>query len=124
MRMRERVCGLTRSGAGLHARAMWRKDGGRVVSFIFPGSSKLERSESFGSYIVAENKERSWTMAEAVDQVLSARRRTFTRWVNSQFKNTKLRVEDLEKDLASGVVLVRLLQTYSPHEKALGKYVS
>ena len=62
-------------------------------------------------------------MAGAPDQVLAARRRTFTRWVNAQLKSSKLRVEDLEKDLANGVVLVRLLQTFSPHDKALGKYV-
>ena len=98
--------------------AMQRKNGGRTVPFIFSGVTELERSDSFSSFIESGGIP---VMAEAVNQVLSARRRTFTRWLNLRLKSAKLRVEDLEKDLASGVVLVRLLQTFSPHDKALGK---
>ena len=54
-------------------------------------------------------------------QLLAARRRTFTRWLNLQLRGTKLRVDDLEKDLASGVVLVRLLQILAPQKKVAQK---
>ena len=54
-------------------------------------------------------------------QLLAARRRTFTRWLNLQLQGAKLRVNDLEKDLASGVVLVRLLQILAPQKKVAQK---
>ena len=97
------------------------KDVGRATSSLFPGASELERSNSFSSFIAVERAEGSAPMAAATEQLLSARRRTFTGWLNLRLRGSKLRVEELERDLASGVVLVRLLQTFSPHDKALGK---
>ena len=63
-------------------------------------------------------------MAAAAEQVLSARRRTFTKWLNLRLAGAKLHVEDLERELASGVALLKLLQTFSPHEKTLTKSVA
>lgn len=57
----------------------------------------------------------------AAELLNAARRRTFTRWLNLQLRGTKLRVENLEKDLASGVVLIRLLHSLSPHKKVAEK---
>lgn len=57
----------------------------------------------------------------AAEQLSRARCRTFTRWLNLQLQGTKLHVEELEKDLASGVVLVRLLQSLSTHKKVMEK---
>ena len=95
------------------------KEGGSVSSYIFPNGSVVERSDSFSQFI-SPRKDVGPT-AMAAEQLNAARRRTFTRWVNCQLRSAKLRVDDLEKDLASGVVLVRLLQTLSPHKKVAEK---
>lgn len=95
------------------------KNGRIVSSYIFPNDSIVERSDSFSQFIPPRKDVSSSAMA--AEQLNAARRRTFTRWVNLQLRSTKLRVDDLEKDLASGVVLVRLLQILSPHKKVAEK---
>lgn len=82
-------------------------------------SPVFERSTSFGSYILSRGE--NTIRAMAVEQLNKARRRTFTRWLNLQLRGTRLDVKNLEKDLASGVVLVRLLQSLSPQKKVLEK---
>lgn len=86
---------------------------------MFSSSPVFERSSSFGPYILSGGENTIRPMA--VEQLNKARRRTFTRWLNLQLQGTKLDVKNLEKDLASGVVLVRLLQSLSPQKKVLEK---
>ena len=80
----------------------------------------LDRTDSFSSYILFAGVNYAGT-AMANEQINAARRRTFTQWLNLQLRSTKLRVKDLEKDLASGVILIRLLQILSPHKKVMDK---
>lgn len=84
---------------------------------MFSSQSPFERSTSFGPYILSRGE--NTIRAMAVEQLNKARRRTFTRWLNLQLRGTRLDVKNLEKDLASGVVLVRLLQSLSPQKKVL-----
>lgn len=46
---------------------------------------------------------------------------TFTNWVNSCLQSTGLRVQDLEKDLDDGLVLLKLLEVLAPGKKLVGR---
>ena len=89
---------------------------------MFARSPVLERTSSFSPYIASRGDKANvaGTLMET-EQLGAARRRTFTRWLNLQLRNAKLRVENLEKDLANGVVLIRLLQTLSSRKKVIEK---
>lgn len=80
----------------------------------------MERTDSF----ILSRVDYTSAVLMSMDQITATRRRTFTRWVNQHLKKPKLRVVDLEKDMATGVVLIRLLQTLSTHKKVVEKYVS
>lgn len=54
-------------------------------------------------------------------ELSASRRRTFTSWLNLQLGDPKMRVSNLEKDLSSGVVLVRLVESLAPHKKVAEK---
>ena len=98
-------------------------EGTVVTKFImFSSSPVLKRTGSFSSYIASGgDKVNVARNLMETKQLSAARRRTFTRWLNLQLRSAKLSVENLEKDLASGVVLVRLLQTLSPRKKVIEK---
>ena len=84
-------------------------------------STELERSDSFSLFIAQEERVAVSDMAAAAEQLMSARQRTFTRWLNQRLAGAKLQVVELERELSSGVVLLRLLQTFSPNNKSLTK---
>ena len=88
------------------------QDGRGSDSFIFPSTAELERTDSFIF---------SRVYRATMDELIAARRRTFTRWMNLKLKGSKLHVDDLEKDMSTGVVLIRLLQILSPRKKVVQK---
>ena len=49
------------------------------------------------------------------------RKLTFTAWINYCLLETGLRVQDLERDLADGLILLRLIETLSPDSKLPGR---
>ena len=51
------------------------------------------------------------------------RKLTFTAWINQCLLETGLKVQDLEKDLGDGLVLLKLIETLSPGSRMPGRYV-
>lgn len=51
---------------------------------------------------------------------IQVQKKTFTNWTNDKLKETDYQVEDVEKDLADGVVLIKLLDVLS-HGKYIGR---
>ena len=49
------------------------------------------------------------------------RKITFTNWINDCLQSTGLRVQDLEKDLDDGLVLLKLLEVLAPGKKLVGR---
>lgn len=86
---------------------------------MFSSSPVFERSSSFGPYILSRGE--NTVRAMAAEQLSGARRRTFTRWLNLHLQGSKIDVKNLENDLASGVVLVRLLQSLTSQKKVIEK---
>lgn len=73
------------------------------------------RTGSFSRYIPSEAGKTMTTELQA------ARRRTFTRWLNGTLQQRQQgrqkKVENLERDLSDGVVLLKLLQSLAPDKK-------
>ena len=63
--------------------------------------------------------EEDWLADKAWIQV---QKKTFTNWTNHKLKEIDCKVEDIEKDLANGVVLIKLLEVLS-HGKYIGRYI-
>ena len=51
---------------------------------------------------------------------IQVQKKTFTNWTNDKLKETERQVEDIERDLADGVSLVKLLEVLS-HGKKVGR---
>ena len=49
------------------------------------------------------------------------RKLTFTAWINQCLRRTDLRVQDLEKDLDNGLVLLKLIEILSPDSRLPGR---
>ena len=49
------------------------------------------------------------------------RKLTFTSWINQCLIGTGLKVKDLENDLDDGLILLKLLETLSPHSRMPGR---
>ena len=49
------------------------------------------------------------------------RKLTFTAWINQCLLEAGLRVQDLEKDLDDGLVLLKLIETLSPGNRIPGR---
>lgn len=52
---------------------------------------------------------------------VEVQKKTFTNWVNDKLKGTEYRVEEITKDLGSGIVLITLLLVLAPGKKMPGK---
>ena len=52
---------------------------------------------------------------------IDVQKKTFTNWVNDRLKDTGMKVEDLQVDLDTGVVLIKLLEALVPGKKMPGK---
>ena len=48
---------------------------------------------------------------------IQTQKKTFTNWTNDKLKDTDCCVRDIEKDLADGIALIRLLETVSKGKK-------
>ena len=55
--------------------------------------------------------------------ILEARTRTFVKWINSLLHSKGIRVKNLDSDLESGVVLIKLLETLAHEKRIPGRYV-
>ncbi len=55
------------------------------------------------------------------DWWIDVQKKTFTNWVNDHLKDTGLSVKDLQVDLDSGVVLIKLLEALAPGKKMPGR---
>ena len=51
---------------------------------------------------------------------IQMQKNTFTNWANSKLRGTDFQLEDIETDLADGVVLIKLLEVLS-HGKRIGR---
>ena len=49
------------------------------------------------------------------------RKLTFTAWINQCLQDTGMKVQDLERDLADGLVLLKLLEILSPKSRMPGR---
>lgn len=60
---------------------------------------------------------------EEDEVILEARSRTFVRWINGCLHNKGIRIQNLDSDLESGVVLIKLLETLAPEKRIPGRLV-
>ena len=56
------------------------------------------------------------------DDSLAAQTRTTINWVNYSLKSKSLKITNLDSDLESGVILIKLLECLAPVKKMPGRY--
>lgn len=60
---------------------------------------------------------------EEDESIIEARTRTFVRWINGLLHNKGIHIKNLDSDLESGVVLIKLLETLAHGKRIPGRLV-
>ena len=55
--------------------------------------------------------------------IIAARTRTFVTWINSHLKEKRITIQNLDSDLESGVVLIKLLESLAHGKRIAGRLV-
>lgn len=61
---------------------------------------------------------------EEDELILEARSRTFISWINRHLRSKGIRIQNLDSDLESGVVLIKLLETLAHGRRIPGRSVA